>query len=655
MAEEGARQIMKPNKLTSTILATVLCLCGMSRHAYAQQSASSSGIAAILADAPSQGDVSTLFVRALKPRRAGFSLTPSSHRGSMTAAAAASSDSAVHGSGTVGKIPLWTAIRPNGDSVLGDSIMTELNGNIGIGLSTPMSKLSVQGMIETTLGGYKFPDGTVQTTAATSGLQSVIHDATLMGEGTSGSPLQLAVPLHMNGAVLAPDSLVVITNTANGGNGVAGVGGSSNNFVGGIGVFGNGGDSNGGFGGGPGLFGRGGNSAGGAGAPGEGVLAIGGASSDVSASGGIGLRASGGFGTAGGTGAEISGGSPSAGTGGIGIRAFGGFSHSHAGGVGIEVAGGSSNLDAGGNGIIVTGGTSHSATGENGGEGVVANGGDSLGKGGNGVVAIGGGFNGRGVVATGGIGSVGYGVEATGGASTGSGSTAGAGVFAKGGPSSGPNSESGFGIIAIAGDATNGAMRGRAGAFQGDVTISDNLTVSGNLDVQGSKHFKIDHPLDPENKYLIHASIESSQVLNLYSGNVVTDAKGNAIVTLPDWFEALNSDLRYQLTVVGTFAQAIVAEKVKQNRFTIRTSAPNVEVSWQVTGVRSDRMMQQHPFNAVEDKPERERGTYINPELYNQPDERGVEWARNPEMMRQLQQRRIELEQTAKQRKPAGR
>jgi len=75
----------------------------------------------------------------------------------------------------------------------------------------------------------------------------------------------------------------------------------------------------------------------------------------------------------------------------------------------------------------------------------------------------------------------------------------------------------------------------------------------------------------------------------------------------------LNRDLRYQLTVISTFAQAVVAEKVKHNRFTIRTSAPGVEVSWQVTGVRSDDAMRKQPFNAEENKPERERATYLTP------------------------------------------
>ncbi len=65
------------------------------------------------------------------------------------------------------------------------------------------------------------------------------------------------------------------------------------------------------------------------------------------------------------------------------------------------------------------------------------------------------------------------------------------------------------------------------------------------------KQFKIDHPLDPANKYLSHASVESSDMKNIYDGVVTLDSNGAATVTLPDWFEALNQDFRYQLTAIG--------------------------------------------------------------------------------------------------------
>ena len=42
---------------------------------------------------------------------------------------------------------------------------------------------------------------------------------------------------------------------------------------------------------------------------------------------------------------------------------------------------------------------------------------------------------------------------------------------------------------------------------------------------------------------------------------------------MPDWFEALNRDFRYQLTVVGQFAQDCAPE-IANNVFTIRPTSP---------------------------------------------------------------------------------
>ncbi len=43
------------------------------------------------------------------------------------------------------------------------------NQRVGIGTASPAQKLSVAGVIESTTGGFKFPDGTVQTTAGGGG------------------------------------------------------------------------------------------------------------------------------------------------------------------------------------------------------------------------------------------------------------------------------------------------------------------------------------------------------------------------------------------------------------------------------------------------------------------------------------------------------
>ncbi len=100
----------------------------------------------------------------------------------------------------------------------------------------------------------------------------------------------------------------------------------------------------------------------------------------------------------------------------------------------------------------------------------------------------------------------------------------------------------------------------------------------------------------------MHCAVESAELLNIYSGNVETDEDGVAVVVLQDYVEAVNRDFRYQLTVIGQFAQAIVSEGVRNNRFKIATDKPHVAVSWHVTGVRHDAYAQAHPLIVEQDK-----------------------------------------------------
>jgi trimeric autotransporter adhesin len=158
--------------------------------------------------------------------------------------------------------------------------------------------------------------------------------------------------------------------------------------------------------------------------------------------------------------------------------------------------------------------------------------------------------------------------------------------------------------------------------FSGTVNIA-NLNVTGTLSKPAGT-FKIDHPLDPANKYLYHSFVESPDMMNVYNGNINTDGSGLATVTLPDWFEALNRDFRYQLTVIGQFAQAIVASEVSHNQFTIRTDRPNVKVSWQVTGIRQDAYANAHRVQVEEDKPPQDQGHHLHPELFGAAPEQAV-------------------------------
>jgi len=203
-----------------------------------------------------------------------------------------------------------------------------------------------------------------------------------------------------------------------------------------------------------------------------------------------------------------------------------------------------------------------------------------------------------------------------GGGKPGDGLSGGYGVIAT------PGSDGGVGIYAYSG-AVYGGINTVAGIFEGDVTVYGNLSKSG-----GS--FEIDHPLDPANRYLYHSFVESPDMMNIYNGNVVTDSSGNAAVTLPDWFEALNRDFRYQLTVIGQFAQAIVASEIMNHSFSIKTDKPNVKVSWQVTGIRQDAWANAHRIPVEEMKAQADQGHYLHPELFGHAGEPGIPQLHHP-------------------------
>jgi hypothetical protein len=368
-----------------------------------------------------------------------------------------SGGAAVKGSGTAGMVPIWLD-----SGTLSDSIITQSGAKIGIGTSSPGSTLSVVGMIETTMGGYKFPDGTIQSTAATGGLTVVVHDSTLKGAGTSGSPLGVNIPLVLDGTsgtfpVLRvrgksddfPGVLYVTDETPLGpdASGVA-INGISQNWIG--------------------VLGRG---------PNIGVLG------------------------------------EALGDGSIGVRGF--------------------------------------CVGTN----------------------------------------------------------------------------------------------CKAGDFQGNVNVTGTLT-------KGGGSFKIDHPLDPENKYLYHSFVESPDMMNIYNGNATLDSNGEAVVELPDWYGALNRDARYLLTAIGAPGPSLyIAQKIANNRFKIAGGQPGMEVSWQVTGIRRDAWANKHRIPVEEQKSDTERGYYLHPELFNQPEEKSVEWARNPQAMQRMKQEREEVKPQKQQKK----
>jgi trimeric autotransporter adhesin len=186
--------------------------------------------------------------------------------------------------------------------------------------------------------------------------------------------------------------------------------------------------------------------------------------------------------------------------------------------------------------------------------------------------------------------------------------------------------------IGVLGNATGASS---VGVYGSGPASGYGLFASGRFAATGTKSLRIDHPLDPENKYLLHYCTEGPEPLNVYTGNVITDSTGSAWVQLPDYFAEINKDLRYTLTVVddadsNTFVQAKIAKKVQGNRFKIRTSAPHTEVTWRIEGVRNDLYVRQYGAPVEQDKTGAERGTYQHPELYRAPPEMGIHY-RAPE------------------------
>lgn len=234
-------------------------------------------------------------------------------------------------------------------------------------------------------------------------------------------------------------------------------------------------------------------------------------------------------------------------------------------------------------------------------------------------------------------------------------STSGTGVFGAAAATSGTNhggyfqsnSTSGTGVVGYA-SATSGAARGVSGRTE---SIASNaygvygfepfggaghaVFANGTVAATGTKSFQIDHPLMPETHYLNHFCLEGPEPYNIYRGNVVTDAKGYATITLPPYFESINRYPTYHLTVVDgageDFVQVRVVSRIQGNQFVIRTSAPRVEVSWRVEAIRNDRWAQRYGYQTEQEKEKEIKGKYLNPELYGQPKEQGIHYRPEPE------------------------
>lgn len=166
-----------------------------------------------------------------------------------------------------------------------------------------------------------------------------------------------------------------------------------------------------------------------------------------------------------------------------------------------------------------------------------------------------------------------------------------------------------------------GASPAYAGYFSGNVIVTGTL-------IKSAGSFRIDHPSDPFNRYLSHSFVESDEMKNIYDGIALLDRRGEAVVEVPEWFEDLNKDFRYQLTCIGEHAPVFIADEVRDGQFRIAGGFEGMKVSWQVTGVRHDPYAIAHPVVVEEQKPIEARGRLLHPGAYGRPEILNVDYER---------------------------
>jgi trimeric autotransporter adhesin len=177
------------------------------------------------------------------------------------------------------------------------------------------------------------------------------------------------------------------------------------------------------------------------------------------------------------------------------------------------------------------------------------------------------------------------------------------------------SSENGIGVYATC-SGKNEVGIYASSANNNSLYVVGNATVTGSVS-KGGGSFKIDHPLDPGGKYLYHSFVESPDMMNVYNGTVTLDGRGEATVELPDWFEALNRDYRYQLTaLLGAAPDLHISALVADGKFSISGGKAGQQVSWQVTGIRHDAWANANRIPVEVEKPEQDHGRYLHPELF---------------------------------------
>ncbi len=115
------------------------------------------------------------------------------------------------------------------------------------------------------------------------------------------------------------------------------------------------------------------------------------------------------------------------------------------------------------------------------------------------------------------------------------------------------------------------------------------------LSISGSKNFMIDHPLDPENKQLVHSTLEGPEVGVYYRGEAQLQ-NGQTEVVLPSYFEVLTRKENRTVLLTPKFdsnepISNLAASAVENGKFSARaidSQNPSQKFFWEVKAVRAD-------------------------------------------------------------------
>ena len=124
--------------------------------------------------------------------------------------------------------------------------------------------------------------------------------------------------------------------------------------------------------------------------------------------------------------------------------------------------------------------------------------------------------------------------------------------------------------------------------------ISYGSVAWGDITINPTKAFIIDHPDDPQNQYLVHACLEGPEVGVFYRGKCAILDNCSTTIQLPSYTKKLAFNYTVQLTPIGNGKRQIVLEcsEVENNQFVVY--GENVEFFWIVHANRNTLDVEPH-------------------------------------------------------------